>query len=378
MRSRDPYFDNAKFLLVTLVVIGHSWTLVPAGPVQSWLYDALYAWHVPAFVLITGYLSRNFSWTRAKLWGLVRTVAVPYVIFEGLLAWYRHTIGGVDFHHLWADPHWPMWYLSALFFWRLATPVFRRIPAPVLVAVVLSLTGGLWAGQIADAARIFGLLPFFVLGLRMRPEHWDLLRRPRLRRAALVTLGVILVAAFFAVGRLSTEWLYYRSRYSIMGAGPLDGIGIRFVVLMIGLAGALAFFTLVPRQQSALSVRGRATLEVYLCHGFVVVTVLYSAFPTWAAAHTVTALAVTTVGAITLSASLAAPMVADRLRALTDPLGRIGSAEGRARVASYRTPAGPLPHPRSTIPVLVGDKISHPAQGEGHQPVAAHADRAER
>jgi len=377
MHSRDPYFDNAKFLLVTLVVIGHSWTLVPASVVQNWLYDALYAWHVPAFVLITGYLSRNFSWTRAKLWMLVRTVAVPYVIFEGLLAWYRHTIGGVDFHHLWADPHWPMWYLSALFFWRLATPVFKRIPAPVLVAVVLSLTGGLWAGNIADAARIFGLLPFFVLGLRLRPEHWERLRGPRIRRAAPVVLGAIVVLSFFMAGRISTEWLYYRSRYSVMDAGPLDGFATRAVVLTIGLAGALAFFALVPRQRNALSVRGRATLEVYLCHGFVVVTVLYSAFPAWASAHPITALVVTTVGATALSATLASPAIADRLRVLTDPLGRMGSAEGRARVPSYGTTAGPLPDPRRTVPVLVGDKIAHPAQGERHQPVTAHPERPE-
>ena len=30
-RPRDPYFDNAKMLLVTLVVVGHGWTLLPDG-----------------------------------------------------------------------------------------------------------------------------------------------------------------------------------------------------------------------------------------------------------------------------------------------------------------------------------------------------------
>ncbi len=31
-----------------------------------------------------------------------------------------------------------MWYLSALFFWRLMTPVFKRLPALVAVAVAVA------------------------------------------------------------------------------------------------------------------------------------------------------------------------------------------------------------------------------------------------
>ena len=37
MASRDPWFDNAKMALVTLVVVGHAWTLLPltgtVGPI---------------------------------------------------------------------------------------------------------------------------------------------------------------------------------------------------------------------------------------------------------------------------------------------------------------------------------------------------------
>ena len=64
-RSRDPFFDNAKMLLVTLVVVGHSWTLLPDVSTSSPVYVFLYTFHVPAFVLVTGYLSRSFTFTRA-------------------------------------------------------------------------------------------------------------------------------------------------------------------------------------------------------------------------------------------------------------------------------------------------------------------------
>ena len=76
-KVRDPWFDNAKMALVLLVVVGHSWTLLPHNGLNDHLYDFLYAWHVPAFVLVTGYLSRSFTWAPQRMWQLVRTVVVP-------------------------------------------------------------------------------------------------------------------------------------------------------------------------------------------------------------------------------------------------------------------------------------------------------------
>jgi len=62
--TRDPWLDNIKMTLVTLVVVGHSWGLLGATTLDLHLYDFLYYWHIPAFVLITGHLSRSFDWDR--------------------------------------------------------------------------------------------------------------------------------------------------------------------------------------------------------------------------------------------------------------------------------------------------------------------------
>ena len=120
--SRDPWFDNAKLLLVTLVVLGHSWTLVGDSFTTSWAYNFLYLWHVPAFVMVTGYLSRSFRFSRRHLSKLLTTVVVPYLVFEYTLTTFRSEVGGEHFGPLFLNPHWPMWYLATLFVWRLATP----------------------------------------------------------------------------------------------------------------------------------------------------------------------------------------------------------------------------------------------------------------
>ena len=68
-KSRDPFFDNAKFLLVTLVVIGHSWNEIYARLradldsgasqlVAGRLPDGAFAWRLlkrsPGFAVVPG------------------------------------------------------------------------------------------------------------------------------------------------------------------------------------------------------------------------------------------------------------------------------------------------------------------------------------
>ncbi len=340
--ARDPWFDNAKMLLVILVVVGHSWMLVPQSDLRDHLYDFLYAWHVPAFVLVTGYLSRSFAWTHPRMWQLLRTVAVPYVIFECALALFRVHVGGERLEDLFTDPHWPMWYLSALFFWRLLTPVFRDLRGGLALAVAISLGAGLYAGDTLDMARVLGLLPFFVLGLKATPERLAVLRHGGVRAAGVVVLAGIWLATTWTDRWASTEWLYYRALYADVATSDLDAVGTRAVLLVVGTLGALAFLSLVPRGGGWFARMGAWTLVVYLFHGFVVKGAGYAGFAEWAEPRPQTALLVTTVAGVVVALLLAAGPLARRLNHLVDPVGfasgrldravRVAAAKGEADV----------------------------------------------
>ena len=322
MATRDPWFDNAKMALVTLVVVGHAWTLLPQDGVNSHLYDFLYAWHIPAFVLVTGYLSRGFDWTGPRLWQLVRTVAVPYVLFECAFALFRVYVGGEQLEDLFVDPHWPLWYLPALFLWRLATPVFRSLPGGLFLAVVISLAAGVWVGDTLDLARVLGLLPFFVLGLKADPGA------PRAAAGALGGGGVGRgdgAASSRSPGSstdwAATEWLYYRAMYVELTTSDLQAVATRAAVLVIGCLGAFAFLALVPRVGGWFSALGSATIVVYLFHGFVVKGVGYAGFGAWADRHEVVSLVVTTFVAVAVALFLAWRPVSARLAIAVDPIG---------------------------------------------------------
>jgi fucose 4-O-acetylase-like acetyltransferase len=324
---RDPWLDNAKMVLVTLVVVGHSLTMLPWTAFHNQVYDFLYFWHMPAFVLVTGHLSRSFSYSRRRVWALARGLLIPYVVVEAALVGFRELIGGEHhFHRLWVVPHWPLWYLPATFCWRLVTPLFRRLGVLALpVAVGLGLLGGYVTWDYLDTRRILGFLPFFVLGLLISPRA---LVRLRTTPARVIAVAV-LVGVWFLAGTLDqwaqTRWLYYSWTYAHLGS-TLPPVATRAVLLGVGAVAALAVLALVPARGGWFSRMGAASLVVYLCHGFVVKGVGYTGYPAWAAAHAGISLWLTMVAAVALALLLASPWVAPRLERAVDPLSH---AEGR-------------------------------------------------
>ncbi|MDP3891333.1 acyltransferase family protein [Nocardioides sp.] len=328
--SRDPWLDNAKMTLVTLVVVGHAWVLLPASDARDTAYHALYAWHVPAFVMVTGYLSRSFAWTLPRFRALLLTVAVPYLVFEAAMALFRTTVGGEDLDRLFIDPHWPMWYLAALFLWRLVTPIFLRIPHPLMVAVVISLLGGYVGGDVLDIARTTGLLPFFVLGLVVRREHLTRIRTRGWRLVGVLGLVGTIVAAWFLHAPLSMELLYWRSTYAEAGFGNMTGPLARSALMAVAALTAVGVLALVPRRDGWFTALGPATLIVYLFHGFVVKGVEYTPSAlAWAASAPHVGLLVVTAAAVAVALLLAAPPVARGLSPAIDPLGTIDDLNPR-------------------------------------------------
>lgn len=310
--------------LVTLVVIGHSLTLLPEEAITQRVYDFVYYWHMPAFVLVSGYLSRSFTWSRKNLSNLVTGIALPYVIFEGLLAWFRIEVGHDDLHNIWLNPHWPMWYLAALFQWRLITPILKLHWIALPLSVVASLWWGTEGSVFFDLNRTIGMLPFFTIGLYLHdanPKFLTFLRRSHGREVGAGLLVGIFVLAAWTDDWTSTTWLYYSDAYADFGVSTTEGLWIRAALLLIATAGAFGILMIVPRQDSWYARLGSASLVVYLFHGFFVRGAMYAGYDTWASKAGGWAIWPTVLGSIALAFLLAWRPVSSRLLWLADPVG---------------------------------------------------------
>ncbi|RYP82940.1 hypothetical protein EKO23_20730 [Nocardioides guangzhouensis] len=333
---RDPWLDNVKMVLVTFVVIGHALVMVPDDGPNGQVYDFIYAWHIPAFVLVTGFLSRGFEWNRRYLWSLFCTIAVPYVLFELLMMTYRTYRGGEEIGApMWLNPHWPMWYLAAVFLWRLATPLLKRhwvsIPITVALSLVFPTIGAHWTWYL-DLNRTVGFLPFFTLGLFLSPA---VLRELRSRGAA-VAGAVVLLGLWWLVGHtdawISSRWLYYSFPYDSVDASPEQGTGVRLALIAVSAVAALAVLAVVPRRRTRFTDMGAATMVVYLVHGFAIRELGYLGYDEWARSAGWWTIVPTVALAVLIAVLLAWQPVANRLTWLVDPIGSVTRLR-RARAA---------------------------------------------
>lgn len=322
--ARDPWLDNVKILLVTFVVIGHAWGQLEPRNDALWLYDFVYTWHIPAFVLITGHLSRSVTWSRSDLVAAVTTLLVPYLLFEPALYGFRLALGQTpDEGPLWLVPHWTMWYLIVLFVWRLATPALMKHWAAIPLSVGVSLLGGLVDVLYLDLPRMLGLLPFFVMGLHLERRHLTAISRTWwLKPLAVFALVWIFTLADHTDDLARQAFLFYDAGYDTLGYSDPEGMAVRLAVLGTGVLGTVAVLALIPRRASWITGLGAATMVVYLFHGFVIRAVEATGWLGVSAERPLLALAVTAAGGAAVSALLASPPVSRRLAPLTDPLAR--------------------------------------------------------
>lgn len=283
--QRDPVFDNAKIVAIALVVVGHAIEpLVKAPavvdlPLLRALYVAIYTFHMPVFILIAGRLSRNFTATPRQAKRLLSTIVFPYLVFEISYEYFIRYVGNgpSELHPL--DPSYAMWFLTALFFWRITAPLWREFrPAyAVGITVVLSMLSGLVPmPDEFDLYRVFGFLPFFVLGLVLPDRFFELLRTPTARILAVPTLLAPFVASYFVFPDTQFGWLYYTYSYETMGVSAQLGMFGRVLALFAGVAVSAAFLAVLPARRLWFTSLGAGTLYVYLLHRYLVKTAEYS------------------------------------------------------------------------------------------------------
>ncbi|MEU8676353.1 acyltransferase family protein [Streptomyces sp. NPDC048560] len=273
-KKRDAYFDNVKFLAIVLVAVAHAWEPVMDGSrAARAMYMVVYAFHMPAFILISGYFSRSFEMTPGKVKRLITGVAVPYVLFETAYSLFKRYAGGAPEHEVsLLDPWYLTWFLIALFVWRVTTPVWKslRHPLPVAlgIAVLASVTPAI--GDDLDLQRVLQFLPFFVLGLVLRPEHFQLVRRREVRLLSLPLLAGALLFAYWAAPRMQLGWFYRSNSAQEMGAPWWSGAVMSLAMFGCALVLTAAFLAWVPRRHMWFTVLGAGTICGYLLHGFLI------------------------------------------------------------------------------------------------------------
>ena len=98
--ARDKRIDSIKGLLIVLVILGHViTTLDNVNRINHAVMGLIYIFHMPLFILISGYLTKNPSEQSARdMWSGVGSIAITLAIFQLLENHERFSLWGSLVH----------------------------------------------------------------------------------------------------------------------------------------------------------------------------------------------------------------------------------------------------------------------------------------
>lgn len=276
LKQRDPFFDNARFLLVFLVVLGHF--IAPIRSDYTFLKEAnnfIGLFRMPALILITGYFAKSLN-KPGFIEKITKKILVPYLIFQFFTGFYYYHLYGyttlnVDF----LTPQYTLWFMLSLFIWNMLLFIFTKIKYPLFFAILTGVLIGYSdnAGHFLTIQRTFTLFPFFLIGFYLKKEHFDLLKIPKVK----IISAVGLVFVWLAFNNLfdpseAERWVSGNFSYNAMGYIRFDIGLLQLIVYALSLIGGLAFLTFVPKKKTFFTSLGTKTAYIYILHAFIIRT----------------------------------------------------------------------------------------------------------
>ena len=290
-QNRNYLIDNSKGLLIFLVVLGHSLEFIRKDyEVARLLYVFIYEFHMPVFVFISGYLSKNVEKGRRNA---VRNFLTPFLLFN--IIWNLITLVGPlflrgEFTELPSEqafsfftPGWALWYIFAMFLWKILLPDLLKFKnifiLSVIAGIFVKLSGEF--GSYMALSRTITFAPFFLAGYYSSEENLKRFRKftrfniiNKVPSILILIIGVLIALIFVNYSNIADEFFWADRSYSNFNIEIFTGILLYIVVYIIGFAFVYVFINLMPENQTFLSKIGKNTLSVYFLHTYFIGSIL--------------------------------------------------------------------------------------------------------
>jgi len=269
--KRNSFLDNAKVLLIFLVVFGHMiQPFVDDTKGMNTLYMWIYTFHMPAFILLSGFFAKG-SGNKDYVLNLAKKLIMPYLIFQLLYTIYYFFIGKEDWQTGIFYPHWSLWFLFSLFCWHILLFWFKKIPAALSISLALMV--GILVGYFGEIGHTFSLsrtfvfFPFFLIGYWLTEKQIMWVKHRTVKIASVIVMVTVAVGIYF-LPELNSGWLLASKSYGDLGLEQSGGIA-RLLVYITASIMVVSVLAWVPKKNLGwITKLGARTLYVYLLHGF--------------------------------------------------------------------------------------------------------------
>ncbi len=264
--SRSSYWDNCKGFLIILVVFAHF--LYDLQAQHEWntvLVNAIYMFHMPAFVFVSGYFSKSEN---SRSLRSILLLIVAYLLYTaGFIVF--NLYNGIPVISL-TYPYYSAWYILALVIWRLVTPYIAKIRGILFLLISFSVLSGFWAefDLKYTAVKVIVFYPFFMAGYLLQPETVKKLQQNSSKKRILS--GVILLFIATVCGFLATKYFHITMQDMLPNYYVRQGLEPAFargsILVVAGFCIVSMLLISAEKHIPLLTKAGRNTLAVYLLH----------------------------------------------------------------------------------------------------------------
>ncbi len=274
MKERVAKWDNLKFVLIFLVVLGHFIDYYETNvPLLQTMFLWIYSFHIPAFLFVSGLMSKKTVDTTPFRTVRVMSLWALYLLCNGLMLLCRAIAQKPMDLHLLGQDHYS-WFLFVLPVFYLLTRAIRNLPAHFAIGfwLVVGCLAGYDAsiGDMWYLSRTLVFYPFFLIGY-----YWDantiinILNRLWVR----ILSGVFLVGTFAWMYLAIDKWYVLRPLFT--GRNSFEKVGEIFTVwggaarvgtYLFSALMVLALISVLPTGRTFFTKMGARTLQVYVLH----------------------------------------------------------------------------------------------------------------
>ncbi len=271
--GRLVVFDNLKFMLIALVVIGHFADCYTAehSSMRS-LFLFIYSFHMPLFIFVSGLFVKQMGDSDRLNWNRIISFVAIGFLMKGISAVLTFVSSGWVPFSLLSDGG-PAWFMFAIAAYTALVWILRNVrKSYVLVfSVALALLAGYDAsvGDFLYLSRILVFFPFFWAGYCLSPAQVDGFTAKRgVRIVSAVALGVAVAVCILFISEVYGIRPFFTGRNSYEACGVDCAIVFRALAYCASAVMCVAVMAFTPRRRIPLvSAFGPRTLQVYVWHG---------------------------------------------------------------------------------------------------------------
>lgn len=270
----ETYFLNIRFLLIVCVVAGNLLEpLIQQSIAAHHLFVWIFSFHMPLFVLVTGYFAR-FNLHGPAGSQMLRHIALQYILFQSIYSVLDYTIFRVPhITHSFFAPYLLLWFLAGHIVWRLLLISLRMFTfkQQLIVSLALGLGVGLLPvdGVWLALSRTLIYFPFFIIGYHLHVDKIISFFQHYRRSIAIGSIAFMIL--FFDLNLpLVIGWFYGNQTFVQLGVNSETGMLYRLCMYMLQCVASIGFLALVPIGAHYITELGRRTLYVFLLHGLLV------------------------------------------------------------------------------------------------------------